>query len=637
MADITQNPPKDETTPGQSVDKRKTGDKKVVEELQEFNTKSKELRDDAKAGFRAVVEGIKAGNAEVNPKEREKTQISGFKKLTDAQQNVVDIFGDMKSSADKSQAAMAQNLSVEKGSKLENAKEQFGLWERMLLRLVGIDEDLDQLIKNTKPVKGEKSWLGKIISGLLLGGLIGFIAGVIFGFGEVLLLWLKMVGKFVKFAGKKFLTSKLMAPIVNPIKAFFTNIGTKIKGFFKGGGFITKNILNPLKNIKTQFLHGLFGKGGGVKGLKGLGRGAGTTKNIFTQAGTMLRNIKKVFSSVLFGGGAFGKKTADLAKGAKAAGQSSKGVFSIFGGVFKTIRALISPLMTGVKIGAKALIPIGRIFGRLFLPFTILMGVIDGVKGFIDGFQNTEGGMVKKIMGGVIGGLKGIINGLIMMPLDMLKSAVAWLLGKFGFDDAAEGLKSFSFQDLFSKMVDMFTSVIFAIFDWFKLLFSDPMAAIKKLASGYMDMMTGIYKWILRKILPTPDANAPWYDIPSLIAKGIPDSVYQWAGLNPETGEEIVVPDVGPPAPPEPLIPTPESKSTIGRWGDTIKGKGKEIVDPLLNMALVDKQNGAGGGPVIIGGSSVNKGGDSTIINMVGDSSAGADTLAGLRTGTGPG
>ena len=44
MADIVKNPPKDETTPGQVIESRKTGDKKVVEELQEFNTKTSLFR-----------------------------------------------------------------------------------------------------------------------------------------------------------------------------------------------------------------------------------------------------------------------------------------------------------------------------------------------------------------------------------------------------------------------------------------------------------------------------------------------------------------------------------------------------------------------------------------------------------------
>ena len=99
----------------------KTGNKKVVEELQDFNTQTKEMAKDAKAGFNAIVEGIKAGNAEMNPEEVEsqKIQVKGFKDLSKAQENAVELFKDMKSDASRSQSAMAKDMAIEKGNKLE--------------------------------------------------------------------------------------------------------------------------------------------------------------------------------------------------------------------------------------------------------------------------------------------------------------------------------------------------------------------------------------------------------------------------------------------------------------------------------------------------------------------------------------
>ena len=54
--------------------------------------KTNELGKDVKSGFRAIVEGIKEGNEEMNPKEREKTQIKGFKKLPKSIQNKLKIW-----------------------------------------------------------------------------------------------------------------------------------------------------------------------------------------------------------------------------------------------------------------------------------------------------------------------------------------------------------------------------------------------------------------------------------------------------------------------------------------------------------------------------------------------------------------
>ena len=74
-----------------------------------------------------------------------------------------------------------------------------------------------------------------------------------------------MVGKFVRFLGGKFINSKLMAPIVNPIKNFFTRIGARITGLFKGGGgWLTKNIMTPLRSVRAQFLNGFGLKKRGV-------------------------------------------------------------------------------------------------------------------------------------------------------------------------------------------------------------------------------------------------------------------------------------------------------------------------------------------------------------------------------------
>ena len=94
---------------------------------------------------------------------------------------------------------------------------------------------------------------------------------------------------------------------------------------------------------------------------------------------------------------------------AKAAFSGIKSAFSILdaGG----------PLMTTLG-------NIGRVIGRLFLPFTLIMTAFDVVKGAIAGFE--EDGF----LGGLAGAFEGLFNSLIGAPLDLLKSAVAWVLDK---------------------------------------------------------------------------------------------------------------------------------------------------------------------------------------------------------------
>ena len=101
----------------------------------------------------------------------------------------------------------------------------------------------------------------------------------------------------------------------------------------------------------------------------------------------------------------------------------------------------------------------GSILGKLFLPITILMSAFDFITGFMDGYS--EGG----ILGGLEGGLSKLFANLIGMPLDLLKSAVSWIAGVFGFSGVESALDSFSFATLI-------TDLIGGIFDGVKGVFS---------------------------------------------------------------------------------------------------------------------------------------------------------------------
>ena len=113
----------------------------------------------------------------------------------------------------------------------------------------------------------------------------------------------------------------------------------------------------------------------------------------------------------------------------------------------------------------------GRILGKIFLPITLLISAFDFITGFMVGYK--EGG----IIGGLKGGLTKLFQGLIGMPLDLLKSAVSWILGKFGFKNAEKTLDAFSFKKLIADIIGSMFSMISKAVDWVKLLFKDPVAA----------------------------------------------------------------------------------------------------------------------------------------------------------------
>jgi hypothetical protein len=124
-----------------------------------------------------------------------------------------------------------------------------------------------------------------------------------------------------------------------------------------------------------------------------------------------------------------------------------KGTFSAIGQYFGTF--------------AKSIGKVAGIVGKLFLPITIIMTLWDTVKGAMEGFAKDG------IIGGIKGAITGLVNSLIMGPLDMVKNAIAWILGMFGFDKAKALLKSFSLEDIFKKFVDAIFSPIEMIKDMF--------------------------------------------------------------------------------------------------------------------------------------------------------------------------
>jgi len=141
----------------------------------------------------------------------------------------------------------------------------------------------------------------------------------------------------------------------------------------------------------------------------------------------------------------------------KNIGSKISGLFGksgTFGKVFGIISKGFAPI-------AKFAAGFGSVLGKLFLPITIIMGIVDTVTGFMDGFE--AGGL----LGGVMGAIKGLFNGLIMKPLDLLKDAVSWLASKLGFENFSEMLDGFSFEEVFSGLVDGLESILRSVGDWF--------------------------------------------------------------------------------------------------------------------------------------------------------------------------
>ena len=136
-------------------------------------------------------------------------------------------------------------------------------------------------------------------------------------------------------------------------------------------------------------------------------------------------------------------------------------------GIFKTLESFAGLFKEAAAIMEK----------RAF-PLMVIMGVWDTVKGAIEGYKK-EG-----IIGAIKGAITGLFDSLVGGLLDLLKDAASWVLDKLGFKNASKFLDSFSFQDLFKKLVDAVIDPINWIIGKISSVFSSIGDAISKTVSS---------------------------------------------------------------------------------------------------------------------------------------------------------
>jgi hypothetical protein len=160
--------------------------------------------------------------------------------------------------------------------------------------------------------------------------------------------------------------------------------------------------------------------------------------------------------------------------------------FQVIKGLVSGPLAVVGKVFTGIReyfaIFAKTVGKVAGIVGKLMLPVTIILTIWDTVKGMLAGFE--EGGIV----GAISGAIKGFFNSLIFGPLDMIKDAIAWVLGIFGFDNAKKLLESFSLESMFSGLVD----ALFYIPKQIQKLLTSPIESLKNLGSFISDAFGSI-------------------------------------------------------------------------------------------------------------------------------------------------
>ena len=231
--------------------------------------------------------------------------------------------------------------------------------------------------------------------------------------------------------------------IVKDIQLVLGQFGTNIKNMIK------TSVGNPLMDKFDEF----------AKFVKN-----STLGNVFKNFDTKVLAPIKNFFTLGKGGGAFAG-IVSLFDDAKVAIQrafkpiktfftgmtEAKGVFGSAG----PLRSIIEPIKK-----------FGRFVGKLFLPLTIILGIFDGVSGFMKEYEDT-GSIVDGIRGAVVGIVDGFIGTFVRLITDLVGMALEFLglenLGKF-VTEFGEKITGF-FGDAIGGIVDIITGIFTLDFD----------------------------------------------------------------------------------------------------------------------------------------------------------------------------
>lgn len=238
----------------------------------------------------------------------------------------------------------------------------------------------------------------------------------------------------------KFLIFMFAGILLKTVKSLAKVIALFVKGIGKLGLLLKKGFtLAPFKKLWKALTVISDGGRSGAKQLTRFGMAIEKFKFKMAKFGKAFGKIGKLFSG-------FGKLFSGFAKVGKL------GV----GGFFKTIFKVLKGFGSVFKLFA----PLGRVLGKVLLPITILMGVIDGIKGLskaseIFGKKDKEmltiGEKASAIVGGIISGFtfgllgstedmaKGI-HKLFTKPKDFLKEDMPKILNTLG-EKLITGLK----------------------------------------------------------------------------------------------------------------------------------------------------------------------------------------------------
>jgi hypothetical protein len=361
--------------------------------------------------------------------------------------------------------ALRNTLTSDSLTTLEEKREANDVAEETLRLLREISDNTEEDKFNIKAKGGIVSKILALTQGLLVGFTVGLFQGIIASFKS-----------FMKFPTFK----KIFAPITTRLAKF-----TKpVIALFKYFGNVFKAIADIYKKTGSgQFLKGDTRKIFNQKAIKGLQRIFTAVKSLVGFIKTMVGFVTsgaakiKTFGSMLKGG------VVKLVTPIMTWFKDLKGVFLEFKTFFSSASAkpsmlsrILAPVQNVLGMAQKfkgIFIKLGRLFGKLFLPFTIVLSLFDGIMAGLKEFKTSEyDNIFMKLLDTALAGIGGFLGSFIGGIVDLVKMGLSWVASKLGFDGLSEWLDSFSIEDMVKTglanlldMLDMlFTDLIPAIF-----------------------------------------------------------------------------------------------------------------------------------------------------------------------------
>ena len=171
----------------------------------------------------------------------------------------------------------------------------------------------------------------------------------------------------------------------------------------------------------------------------------------------ILEPIKKL-GNILFK--IFTPAIRGLNKAGKAIAPGSEIISKLGSNIVRFFSALqpVQKAFTVLRSIGGTFFKIGKVFGRFFY---VVSGIWGAITGFMKGWKRYEdGNLFEKLLGGIAGAFTGIVNILITSLLDLVKDGISWVANKLGFENFSNFLDSFSFEEMFTNLINRITDTI---------------------------------------------------------------------------------------------------------------------------------------------------------------------------------